>query len=54
MGIHLVNSGYQIAFPDLESQLERPVGLVYSETSPISNQPDEFIGVWYNVPVQAV
>jgi hypothetical protein len=30
------------------------VGLVYSETSPGSNQPDEFIGSWYNIPVQAV
>jgi hypothetical protein len=54
MGIHLVNDAYQVAYPDFESQLEYPVGLVYSETSPGSNQPDEFIGVWYNVPNQAV
>lgn len=54
MGIHLENTTFQISFADMGSQLERPVGLVYTEMSPGSNQPDEFIGVWYNVPVQAV
>ena len=37
-----------------EDQLRHPVGLVYSETSPGSNQPAEFIGSWYNLAVQTV
>ncbi|MCH7811384.1 MAG: EF-hand domain-containing protein [Chloroflexi bacterium] len=60
MGVHLVNGDFQtqyLSFYDPvtgEDQLRHPVGLLYSERFPGSNQPDEFIGVWYNLPVQAV
>ena len=60
MGVHLINPTIQIQYTNFydpvngEDQLRHPVGLVYSETSPGSNQPDELVGVWYVVPVQAV
>ncbi len=60
MGVHLINATFQNQYPNFydpvngEDQLRHPVGLVYSETSPGSNQPDELIGVWYVLPVQAV
>lgn len=67
MGIHMVNAGNQVAFPDLDNvacnvsgglgatcQLENPVGLLYTETSPGSTVPDQLIGVWIIVPTQEV
>lgn len=60
MGIHLVNSGYQITYTTFydpvtgEDQLRHPVGLVYSETFPGSMIPDVFLGPWYNIAVPAV
>jgi hypothetical protein len=67
MGIHLINSAYQITYTtfydegeltkapeDQLHQLTHPVGLVYSETYPGSMIPDEFLGPWYSIAVPAV
>ena len=54
MGVHLINEDFQRLYPDFESQLEHPVGLLYTETEPGSNQPADLIGLWYNLPVGAV
>ncbi len=60
MGIHLVNSAYQLQYTTFydpatgEDQLRHPVGLVYSETYPGSMVPDVFLGPWYNIAVPAV
>ena len=60
MGIHLVNSAYQVQYTTFydpatgEDQLRHPVGLVYSETYPASMVPDVFLGPWYNIAVPAV
>lgn len=60
MGIHLINSAYQVTYTTFydpvtgEDQLRHPVGLVYSETFPGSMVPDVFLGPWYNIAVPPV